>query len=105
MCTVPISSEESHLDLLEKIATSMKRPNAMVEIGYEAPWSAKIGTKKCVAYLSNEDDLTEFWSSFASYVRGQGKKKWAEGSVPGIVFQNMIGVTQVSERRVPCFMS
>ncbi len=39
----------------------MKLPNDYVEMGYEAPWSMKNGTKRIAMFISNTDDLDEFW--------------------------------------------
>lgn len=87
---VSISNSESFVDILERIAQLLKRPNQSVSLGYEAPWSAKIRTKKLVAYITNDKDLEEFWSEYFGYLDGQAKKKGGNGTVSGIVFLNML---------------
>ncbi len=92
-----ISSLESYIDLLEKTAKIFKQPNLCVKLGYEAPWSAKIGNKKSVAYISNDEDLEELWTEYNGYLKEQAtkkktkKKKKAEEveMTSGIVFRNM----------------
>ncbi len=74
----------------------MKRPNNLVEMGYEAPWSAKIGTKKSLAYVSNEEELDDFWLSYARYVAKQGGKKQKKAEEVVIVFSNMQDIAKVS---------
>lgn len=85
---VGISTEDDRLDLLEKVCTAMKRPHQKVEMGYEAPWSAKVGSKKCIAYLSNDEEYDDFWLSFS---RQQKKAKGEE--VLGIVIYNVMEST------------
>ncbi len=94
MRTVSLSSAESFFDVLEKICKTMGRANNQVIMGYEAPWSAKINSKKCVAYISNEEELREFWSSYAGCVESKKKGKGVV-SITGIVFVNMSNNTQV----------
>ncbi len=96
MRAVTISTLDGLFDLLEKIATAMKRPNNLVEMGYEAPWSAKIGTKKSLAYVSNEEELDDFWLSYARYVAKQGGKKQKKAEEVVIVFSNMQDIAKVS---------
>ena len=96
--TVGISTSDSHLELLEKIATAMKRPNHLVEMGYEAPWSTKIGNKKSLAYLSNEDELDGFWVAYSRFTKkqeGKTQKRRAEVACD-IVFRNMTESAPVS---------
>ncbi len=86
-----ISSSDPIFDLLEKIAAAMKRSTQQVEMGYEAPWSHKIKSKKCISYITNSEELDEFWMSFFQY---SSTKKIED--VQGIVFHNMKGSTEVS---------
>ena len=96
MRVTSISPSDTHLDVLEKAATLMKRPNHMVEIGYEAPWSSKIGTKKNIAYISNEEELDDFWLAYDRYMKNQIKKRnRGEEIVCEIVFRNMLDNAQV----------
>lgn len=99
MRKVPVSTSDSRLDLLEKVSTAMKRPNSMVELGYEAPWSAKINNKKCVAYISNEEELDDFWLALARHMAAQKKKLKGKSEVadPGIVFHNILDSAQASQ--------
>jgi hypothetical protein len=92
-----ISSSDQHLDILERTAQMMKRPNHAVEIGYEAPWSSKTGTKKNLAYISNDDELDEFWLAYSRYVKVQQKKRQNRGQeiVCEIIFRNMFDNPQV----------
>lgn len=98
MRIVNISTSDTHLELLEKIATSMKRPNHLVEIGYEAPWSTKVGSKKSLAYITNEEELDSFWlaySQFSKKQKGKTQKRRAESSCD-IIFRNMLDNAPVS---------
>lgn len=73
--SLTISTSEPYLEVLERVAMVMKRPNNRVEIVYEAPWSSKIGAKKALAYISNEDELDDFWLAYGRYVKKQENKK------------------------------
>ncbi len=93
---VTITTEDTVFDLLEKVAIVLKRPTVAIEMGYEAPWSLKINSKKCLAYISNEEELDDFWLAYAGYTakqqKGQKKKEVAAGS---ITFRNMLDGSQV----------
>ncbi|KLO19024.1 hypothetical protein SCHPADRAFT_885687 [Schizopora paradoxa] len=84
---VCISSKDGLYELLEKISNAMKRPSQLVEMGYEAPWSSKVGQKKNLAYVTNEDELDDFWVSLNRYAKG--KYTSADEWGAGIVFRNM----------------
>ncbi len=101
MRTVTISTDNSLLDLLEKVCTIIKRPNTKVEMGYKAPWSSKIRTKKVMAYISNEEELDDFWLAYARHLATQKKKSKANAvvEISGIVFHNILDGTQVSGLR------
>ncbi|KLO05822.1 hypothetical protein SCHPADRAFT_946603 [Schizopora paradoxa] len=92
---VNISSKDGLYELLEKIANAMKRPSQSVEMGYEAPWSSKVGQKKNLAYVTNEDELDDFWISLNRYAKGKytGADDWGAG----IVFRNMQDNIQVAK--------
>ena len=100
MRPITISPVDTQLDVLEKTALAMKRPNHAIEIGYEAPWSSKIGTKKCLAYLSTQDELDDFWLAYERYGKSQLAKKRKNGEEKpcDIVFRNMLDGSAV---RVP----
>lgn len=99
MRNASINTKDGYLDVLEKVAVVMKRPNQQVEMGYEAPWSAKIGTKKCLAYIASEDDLDEFWIAYAAHCKKQNAKKKANAdATSGIIFKNMRDSLQVCVR-------
>jgi len=88
--SVEITSTEGYYEVLSKIAGVMQRPNAAVLLGYEGPWSAKIKSKKCHIYISNETELREFWLSLSRYVEKPGRKKGIDtASVEGIMFMDM----------------
>lgn len=90
MRTLTVKTSDSFIDVLENISALMKRPNTQVEMGYEAPWSTKIGSKKSLAYITTDEELENFWSAYVGYVKKGGKKQLdANGSVLGIVFHNM----------------
>ncbi|KAL5524967.1 hypothetical protein ACEPAF_8836 [Sanghuangporus sanghuang] len=93
---VTISSLDKHVDVLEKAAQAMRRPNHLVEIGYEAPWSSKIGTKMSLTYISNPDELTEFWSAYRRYVKDQQstRRNRDQEITCEIVFRNMLDTLQ-----------
>ncbi|KLO04689.1 hypothetical protein SCHPADRAFT_896835 [Schizopora paradoxa] len=86
--SVTIATADSLFDTLEKIAGAMKRPNNQVEMGYEAPWSAKTGTRRTLAYISNDEELDDFWTSFATYT-SKPKNRKADNSYD-IIFRNMM---------------
>ena len=94
MRNVNISSKDGLYELLEKIANAMKRPSNLVEMGYEAPWSSKVGQKRNLAYVSNEDELDDFWVAFSRYSKGKGAKD-QDGPNSTIVFRNMLDNAQV----------
>ncbi len=94
MRNVVIRTSDGLMELLEKIASAMKRPNHLVEMGYEAPWSAKNGTKKILSYVSNNDELDDFWVAFHRFAEG-GKKKKSDDEVVGIIFRNTLDGNQV----------
>lgn len=82
--SIKINSKETFLDVLSKAAAAMLRNNHEVDLSCEAPWSAKIGTKKIPQYISNPAELDEFWVAFKGWAK---KKKITD--VPGILFRNM----------------
>ena len=91
MRRISITPLDTQLDVLEKTASAMKRPNHAIEIGYEAPWSSKIGTKKSLAYLSTQEELIDFWIAYKRYIKGQlSKKKKGQEINCEIVFRNMM---------------
>ena len=92
MHIINISMSDSHLTVLEKTAQAMRRPNNLIEIGYEAPWSSKIGTKKNLAYISSKEELDEFWLAYGRYVDIQRLKKRCsiEEVACEITFRNML---------------
>ncbi len=98
MRTVAISSTESLLQILEKICSAIRRPNNKVEMGYEAPWSSKIGSKKLVSYISNDDELSEFWRAYERFLETQKSKQKGKSiaEISGIVFHNVLDGAQVS---------
>ncbi len=82
--TMNMCSVETHIDLLEKVGKIFKRLNQSIEIGYEALWSAKIAGKKCVAYISNDDDLEELWEEYGGHHEGAGEEEEErEGNTSG----------------------
>lgn len=91
---VAISSKDGLYELLEKISKAMKRPAHSVEMGYEAPWSSKVGQKKNLAYVTNEDELDDFWVSLNRYAKG--KYTSADEWGAGVVFRNMMDNLPVS---------
>lgn len=93
---VTITTLDALFDLLEKVSKTLKRPNTAVEMGYEAPWSSKVNSKKCLAYVTNEEELNEFWLSYVRYTGKQKGKKPKEVTASDIVFRNMKDTAQVS---------
>ncbi len=69
----------------------MKLPNDYVEMGYDAPWSMKSGTKRIAMFVSNTDNLAEFWRSYNAFMNAPGRKP---NSI-SISFRNMLDLTQV----------
>ena len=80
---VTISSNETLLAILTKVATAMCRENPEVQMCYLAPWSAKEGTKKVPSYVTNVTELEVFWWEYKNHAK---KKKGEE--ITGIVFRN-----------------
>ncbi|KLO06297.1 hypothetical protein SCHPADRAFT_946195 [Schizopora paradoxa] len=80
---VTISSNDTLLSVLTKVAEKMCRENADVQMCYLAPWSAKEGTKRVPSYVTNVTELDAFWSEYRLHAR---KKKGEE--ITGIVFRN-----------------
>lgn len=97
---IAISPLDSLTDILEKTAVAMRRPQHTVEIGYEACWSSKIGSKRSPAYISSSAELDEFWMAYHTYVQNQQGKKGNYGKDIdcAILFRNMLNssVTPVS---------
>lgn len=89
------STNDSQNVLREKVAISMGRDPVNVDIGYEAPWSQKVGTKKVPVYITSEMELDFFWSAYDGH-REKLEKKGIEGPIAGITFINMKTETQVS---------
>lgn len=87
--TVLITTLDGLYELLDKISSAMKRPANQVEMGYEAPWSSKVGAKKNLAYISNDHELDDFWVCCDRYVTAQRTKKGKADLEPCIVFHNM----------------
>ena len=83
--TITMSSSDELYVVLGKVATCMKLPHLAVEMGYEAPWSAKNGQKKIASYLTNDKDLEEFWCSYDKFVKAPGRKPKQDG----ILIRNM----------------
>ncbi len=82
--SVKLASTATLFEVLDEVAAAMRRANHQVEMCYEAPWSAKVSSKKVPQYVSNEAELKEFWMSYARY-----KKKMKGNEVDGIMFRNM----------------
>ncbi len=96
MRPVTISAKDALVDLLEKVSKTLKRPNNSVQMVYEAPWSSKLNSKKCLAYVSSEEELDEFWMACVRYVAGGKGKKPKELLATDIVFRNMLDGAQAS---------
>lgn len=95
--SIEVTTSLGYLDFHEKVATTMKRPYNLVELGYEAPWSSKLSGKKIRSYVSNEKELDEFWFSLEKHLKAQKAKKGKkdDDTVDGIVFHNMLDSTPV----------
>ena len=95
--SVDITTGDDINQLLEKVSSLMKRPSVHVQMGYEASWSTKVGTKKCLSWLSSEAELDDFWLAYVRFVSKPGnKKKSAEEMSVEVIFHNMSEVIQVS---------
>lgn len=90
MRIIQLSKTMTFLETQELVAETMKRPSTSVEIGYEAPWSAKVGSKKTTAYITNEPELQDFWLAYKRHSKSEkvGKRKSAKVA-PEIVFRNL----------------
>lgn len=92
-----ISSAETFNETREKLSGAMKRPSRVVELGYEAGWSQKIGTKKCPTYVTNDQEYKNFWMECKDQDRkAKASKKGTKNPLLGIVFRNMFDEAQVS---------
>lgn len=97
MHTVSIAPSNGLQGTLEKISTALNSPNHLVQMSYETPWSQKIGTKKSVSYISNDDEMEDFWTMYLRYVNNKRKGKAnVDEEVVGIVFRNMLDGPSVS---------
>ncbi len=100
MRSVTLFKTQTHVEVLTKVAEAMKLPNDYVEMGYEAPWSMKNGTKRIAMFISNTDDLDEFWRSYNAFMNAPGRKP----SNTGISFRNMLDLAQVCSILDPSFI-
>ncbi len=91
MRSITLFKSQSLVQVLTKVAEAMKLPNDYVEMGYDAPWSMKSGTKRIAMFVSNTDDLAEFWRSYNAFMNAPGRKP---NSI-SISFRNMLDLTQV----------
>ncbi len=100
MRLVPLKSTDSLMEVLVKVVNVLQRAVYQVKMGYDAPWSAKVGTKKVQTYITTDEELEEFWVAYDRYLSNLGpkKKKDSGGEISGIVFCNMNDVTQVRTR-------
>ncbi|KLO04585.1 hypothetical protein SCHPADRAFT_947594 [Schizopora paradoxa] len=98
-----VSTTDSYLTVLQKMAAVMQRPTPSVKLAYEAAWSQKIGTKKCPAYVTSDQEMANFWAQMEDHKTkiGKGKpKSWkiTDESL-GITFRNMLAEAQKSTGR------
>lgn len=70
-------------------------------MGYEAPWSQKVGTKKSPSHVLNNDEMEGFWTAYARYVNNRKGKKNTDEEVVGIVYRNMLDNWSVSHSPLP----
>ena len=105
-CPIWISLVDGHLDVLEKTAQAMRRPNYAIEIGYKARWSSKVGTKRSLSYISSQSELDEFWTAYNRYVMDQQSKKRKKSGEETceIIFRNMLDGNMVGAIRVACLI-
>ena len=91
MRVTEISASMSFIETQELVSETMKRSSPAVEIGYEAPWSAKVGSKKTTAYITNEAELEDFWVAYRRYIQTakSGKRNKSAKEHPEIVFRNL----------------
>ncbi|KLO09579.1 hypothetical protein SCHPADRAFT_892976 [Schizopora paradoxa] len=83
-----ISTMDGIGSVVDKAADSMKRDTYNVDIGYEAPWSHKVGTKKVPVYITTEVELDNFWVAYDGY-REKLEKKNLTDPITGVLFINM----------------
>ena len=97
MRILEVNSGMSFLDVQDLVAETMKRSSPSVEIGYEAPWSAKVGTKKTLAYITSEAELSDFWLAYKRYVGSSkpGKRSKTTTENMEIIFRNLRDSTAV----------
>lgn len=98
-----LQNDEAFIDFLHKISKIIKRPTQHIEIVFEGPWSAKIGTKKCVSYITNDEELDEFRLQYEAYRQSLQKKTKPPGrdvEVTGVILYNLLDGIPVSRLRV-----
>ncbi len=93
---VDISTSDNLQTLMERLALVFRRATTSILLGYEAPWSLKVGSKKTPSFINSQKALREFWLAFDRYVGilKNGKSKKDPASV-AILFRNMHDVAQV----------
>lgn len=90
MRTITITPKNDHLDVLFKVSQVVKRPSTVIELGYQAPWSTKKGTKRCCAYISSDEELDLFWSAYIGYMVKKTPKSGKEPPPPEILMCDML---------------
>ena len=83
-----VSTDDTIGKVVDKAANSMKRDTYNVDIGYEAPWSHKVGTKKVPVYITTDVELDNFWVAYDGY-REKLEKKNITDPITGVLFINM----------------
>lgn len=92
--TLAVHREDTLHEVRCKVAEVMNVQVKDLEMGYEAPWSAKAGAKKLPTYLTTPVELDKFWVAMDGYFAK--KKKGSSDAAASIVVRNMTDAAQVS---------
>ncbi len=96
-----ISTHDDYSILLGKVASKMALPIHCIMLGYESPWSSKVGQKRRPIYIVSEFNLDFFWSTSKQHIEGKEGGKKSRSQViaelgASITFVNMMEAAKVS---------
>ena len=99
--SLEVSTLDNYDNLITKVSAKMSIPYHCVTMGYEAPWSTKVGQKRRPIYIISEVNLDFFWAQSKRHIDGKegGKKSKTQviaelGAL--ITFVNMMEPSNVS---------
>lgn len=92
MRLIEVERGENLFKIRDKVAEAMKKDPETVEMGYEAPWCVKSGTKRIARYITTSKELEEFWRAYHNHLDAPGRKSANDG----ILVKNMRASNAVS---------